>query len=66
MRTEKKLANGNVLVMFDTIDKLSVRPAGADNKYKYENWLKIDAIHNRVIIDKEIMEAYGMVLEVRS
>lgn len=60
MRTELRLNNGNILVTWDRIDKLSVRKPGSVEKYNYENLIKVDASTNTIIIDKEIAEAYGI------
>ena len=65
MRTEKKLENGNVLVCWDIIDKLSVRKPGKKEKDNYENLIKVDAQTNTIIIDKEIAEYYGINIEIR-
>ena len=65
MRTEKKLANGNILICWDVIEKLSVRKPGAKEKYNYENFIKVDAQTNTIIIDQEIAEAYGINIEIR-
>ena len=63
MRTEKKLANGNILITWDIIDKLSVRKSGSINKDNYENLIKVDASTNTITIDKEIAEAYGIIVK---
>ena len=64
MRTEKKLENGNVLVCWDTIEKLSVRKPGKEEKDNYENLIKVNAQTNTIIIDKEVAEAYEINIEV--
>lgn len=64
MRTERRLENGNILVCWDRIDKLSVRKPGEKEKYNYENLIKVNAQMNKIIIDKEIAEAYGINIEI--
>ena len=65
MRTELRLNNGNILVTWDRIDKLSVRKPGGAEKYNYENLIKVDESTNTIIIDKDIAEAYGINIEIR-
>lgn len=65
MRTEKKLANGNVLVCWDVIHKLCVRSPGGANKENYETLIKVDTNTNSIVIDKEIAEAYAINIVIK-
>ena len=65
MRTEKKLENGNVLVCWDIIEKLSVRKSGGAEKDNYETLIKVDPQTNTIIVDKEVAEAYGINIEIK-
>ena len=60
MRAELRLNNGNILVTWGKIGKLSVRKPGRAEKYNYENLIKVDTSTNTITIDKEIAEAYGI------
>ena len=64
MGTELRLNNGNILVTWDRIDKLSVRKPGSAEKYNYENLIKVNAFTNTITIDKEIAEAYGINIKI--
>ena len=65
MRTENKLQNGNVLICWDVIEKLSVRKPGKEEKNNYEDIIRVDAQNNSIIIDKDIAEAYGINIEIK-
>ena len=65
MRTEKKLQNGNVIVVFDSFcGSVSIRPSGKINKDEYEDLITVDVEHNKFIFNRNVAGKYGITLSI--
>ena len=61
MRTDKKMANGNIIVATQSLTgDLFVRRAGKDQKYKLEQVISFDPTKNTISIDRDVAERYGI------